>query len=91
MQTNEFARKERYLATENYYAPDAAAGRQLEWFSRKNPQPVHAAETEAAPAVEEAFGENKKTGAVKQTGTSVTPREKASAEAGKTGDGRNAG
>ena len=63
MQTNEFARKEYYLATENYYAPtqqQEATG----MVQEEEPQPVHP-ETEAAPAVEEAFGENKKTGPVK--------------------------
>ena len=63
MQTNEFARKEYYLATENYYAPtqqQEATG----MVQEEEPQPVHP-ETEAAPAVEEAFGENKKTGLVK--------------------------
>ncbi len=56
LQTNEFARKERYLATENYYAPtqqQAATGMQQEV-----PQPVQP--TKEAPAVEETFGENKK-------------------------------
>lgn len=56
LQTNEFARKERYLATENYYAPvqqQAATGMQQEI-----PQPV--LPPEEAPAVEETFGENKK-------------------------------
>lgn len=56
LQTNEFARKERYLATDNYYAPtqqQAAMGMQ-------QPQntPVSAApqQAEEAPVVEEAFG-----------------------------------
>ena len=60
MQTNEFARKEYYLATENYYAPtqqQEATG----MVQEEEPQPVHP-ETEAAPAVEEAFGENKRPG-----------------------------
>lgn len=63
MQTNEFARKEYYLATENYYAPmqqQEATG----MVQEEDPQPVHP-ETEAAPAVEETFGENKKTEPVK--------------------------
>lgn len=35
MQTNEFARKEYYLATENYYAPTRSR-RQPVWYRRKN-------------------------------------------------------
>lgn len=56
LQTNEFARKERFLATENYYAPtqqQAATGmKQPEQMPLQTPPQ----QAEEAPAVEETFG-----------------------------------
>lgn len=60
MQTNEFARKERFLATENYYAPvqQQAAMGMSGMESRQNVQASQTApqQTEEAPNVEETFG-----------------------------------
>lgn len=56
LQTNEFARKERYLATDNYYAPtqqQAATGMQEPEQVTLQAAPQQA---EEAPIVEEAFG-----------------------------------
>lgn len=69
MQTNEFARKERFLATENYYAPtqqQAATGMQ-----QQSQVPVQAPiqHTEEAPAIEETFGAAAKQPAVQKSGT----------------------
>lgn len=67
LQTNEFARKERFLATENYYAPvqqQAVRGRKKRVAQQEEPvqeQPQMAPQqVETAPVVEEAFGAVKK-------------------------------
>ena len=67
LQTNEFARKERFLATDNYYAPvqqQAAMGMRRQAAKDDKPaQPVPQTapqQVENAPVVEEAFGAVKK-------------------------------
>lgn len=59
LQTNEFARKERFLATDNYYAPvqqQAAMGVQPPSSQQLSPMHMAPQQAETAPAVEEAFG-----------------------------------
>ena len=89
MQTNEFARKEYYLATENYYAPTQRSRRQPVWFRRKN-QRQYIRKQKLLRQWKKHSVKIKKTGPVKADRKSRREK-KASAEAGKTGDGRNAG